>query len=103
MAPGSTPIPIAQEPSYDRAVTDSNERLPNESDGLLKKVRELGELEIEKRKEPISSNRFHELAEDVTRRSRAIMNAAAAEEATGNDTERSDESIDDVAARQPER
>jgi hypothetical protein len=78
-------------------MSDANEQLPQESDRLLRKVRELGELEMEKRTEEISSPRFHELARDVTRKSREIMYRAVEEERVGDLSESSDRSINDVA------
>ncbi|HEV7810553.1 MAG TPA: hypothetical protein VGO64_08135 [Candidatus Limnocylindrales bacterium] len=79
-------------------MSDPNHELPHESDRLLRKVRELGELEMEKRTEQISSPRFHELARDVTQKSREIMYRAVEEEQVGNESHSTDESIDDVAA-----
>lgn len=79
-------------------MNDPKDKLPPASDKLLRKVRELGATEIEKRKEPISSPRFHELAADVTKKSREIMFSAVDEEDIGNQTERSDLTIDRVDA-----
>ncbi len=74
--------------------------MPRESDRLLRKVRELGELEMEKRTEQISSPRFHELARDVTRKSREIMYRAVEEESVGDETHPTDDTINDVAEDQ---
>lgn len=78
----------------------ANERLPAESETLLKKVRELRETEQRKRAAPISSDEFHELAREVTRKSNEIMYRASLEEAVGDETDSSTESIDDVEERQ---
>src|SRR3954469_24800167 len=77
-------------------VTDPKERLADESDGFLQRLRELGELELAKRDEPISSPKFHRLAAEVSAKSREIAGQAARQEQTGNETERGEESIEDV-------
>jgi hypothetical protein len=84
-------------------MSDPNDQLPRESDRLLKKVRELGELEMEKRTEQISSPRFHELAKDVTRKSREIMYRAVEEERVGDESEPTDETMNDVAATEDQK
>ncbi len=77
-------------------MTDDHDELARDSDALLGKVADLRRLETAKRREPVSSPRFHELAEAVTAKAREIMYGAQAEELAGNRTERSSTSIDDV-------
>jgi hypothetical protein len=76
-------------------VTDDHDELARDSDSLLGKVADLRRLEIEKRRQPVSSPRFHQLAEAVTAKAREIMYGAEAEERDGNRTERSSTSIDE--------
>src|SRR3954453_24226362 len=77
-------------------VTDPKERLADESDGFLQRLRDLGELELAKRDEPISSPKFHRLAEEVSAKSREIPRKAAVQEQTGNETQRGDDSIEEI-------
>ena len=70
--------------------------LTQQSNRLLERIRGLRRLEEMKRTEPVSSPRFHQLAEDVTDESRRIMFDAANEESLGNDSSAGDESIDDI-------
>jgi len=70
--------------------------LGSESDLLLRRIADLRSLESEKRREPISSARFQELAEAVTAKAREIMYGARDEERSGNDAEPATTSIDDV-------
>jgi methyl-accepting chemotaxis protein len=74
-----------------------------ESDRLLEKVADLRRLEQVKRTEQISSDEFHQLAKDITRKSHEIMYAAKEEEEVGDRTSSSDDSIDDVAEEQRAR
>ncbi len=82
---------------------DRKDELPDESDRLLAKVADLRELERTKRGEPISSEAFHRLAREITRKSREIMFAAREQELTGDQSERDDRSIDDLAEEAPPR
>jgi Ni,Fe-hydrogenase I large subunit len=82
-------------------VSDPNEDVRHDSDELLDAVAALRRLEEEKRRSPISSPRFHELAEEVTAKARAIMYGAQDEERVGNRTKRTSVSIDDEAAGGP--
>lgn len=77
-------------------MTDDHDELARDSDSLLGKVADLRRLESEKRREPVSSRRFHELAEAVTAKAREIMYRAEVEELDGNQTDRSSTSIDDA-------
>ncbi|HEV7811236.1 MAG TPA: hypothetical protein VGO64_11590 [Candidatus Limnocylindrales bacterium] len=76
---------------------DRKDQLPDESDRLLAKVADLRELERTKRTEPISSEAFHRLAKEITKKSREIMFAAREQELSGEQSERDDRSIDDLA------
>lgn len=73
-------------------------RLSRDSDELLADLTEVRELEEQKRQEPISTERFHELAEDITGKSHEIFRKAYREEEDGNETETSEQSIADVDA-----
>jgi hypothetical protein len=69
----------------------------NDSDALLQAVRELHELEREKRGEQMSSPEFHEMAREITDRSRNVFRIAADEERAGDEIESPrDNTIDDV-------
>jgi hypothetical protein len=71
-------------------------KLAKSSDEFLSEVRELHELEDQKRKQPISTGRYHELAESVTEKSREIMYRARLQEDLGDDTDTGDASIQDI-------
>jgi len=77
--------------------------LTEQSNRLLERIRGLRHLEEMKRTEPVSSPRFHQLAEDVTDESRRIMFGAANEERLGNESSAGDESIDDIDERDEDR
>lgn len=79
-------------------MSDPNDEVRRDSDELLDRVAALRRLEQEKRRMPISSARFHELAEEVTAKARAIMYGAQDEGRHGNRTQRADITIDDVGA-----
>lgn len=78
--------------------SDEKRQLAKSSNQFLDDVRDLRELEEEKRTEPISTPRFHELAEKIIDKSRAIMNRAILQEDLGDDTETGELSIDDINA-----
>jgi hypothetical protein len=84
-------------------VPDRKDELPDDSDRLLEKVADLRELERTKRTEPISSEAFHRLASEITRKSREIMFAAREEEMAGDQSEPDDRSIDDLGKDQSAR
>jgi hypothetical protein len=58
-----------------------------DSDALLRAVRELHELEREKRGEEMSSPEFHEMAREITDKSRDVFRIAADEERAGDELE----------------
>ena len=64
-----------------------------DSDALLDAVRELHELEREKRAQQLSSPEFHAMARAITERSREVFRLAAEEERAGNEL---DETRDDT-------
>lgn len=59
-------------------------RVRTTSDALLDDVARLRELEQEKRRVDFSTPRFHELATEITDRSRDIFRRASEEEAEGD-------------------
>ena len=81
-------------------MADRKEQLTAVSDRLLDGLFELRRIEAKKRQQPISSPEFHALAEEVTKKSRELMSTASVQEAIGNETERSAESIEDIGDRQ---
>ena len=72
------------------------DELARSSNEMLEMVSELKDLERRKREQPISSPAFHELAEQVTDKTRDIMRSVIKQEDLGNQTERGSVSIDDV-------
>ncbi|MFL5774904.1 MAG: hypothetical protein ACJ76W_01390 [Chloroflexota bacterium] len=71
-------------------------RLGEDSERLLDSLDELRSLEQEKRRERISTDRFHQLAEEVTEVASDIFRDASREEIDGNRTDRSDRTIDET-------
>ena len=73
-----------------------------DSDELLGAVRELQQLEAEKRGQEISSPEFHATAREITQRARDIFRRAAEEEkhgaATGEPQDRTTEEVPPVGA-----
>jgi hypothetical protein len=63
-------------------------RLRRDSDELLAAVDEIKRLEREKRTEEMSSPRFHEMADEIERRARAVFRYAADELEAGEDLSR---------------
>jgi len=86
-------------PGEEEHVSDPKRRIAKTSEELMQDIEILRDLERQKRREPISTPRFHELAEDVTTKSREVMNTSLEEEALGDAAERGDETIDDLAGR----
>jgi hypothetical protein len=72
--------------------------LRKDSDALLQAVRELHDLELEKRREEISTPEFHDKAREITDRSRDVFRIAADEERAGDEIESpQDMTTDDVS------
>ncbi len=76
---------------------ETKETLTAESERMLEVIDELRGMEVEKRRQPISTPEFHRLAEDITATSRAVFRMAAEQEETGDETSRGEETIDDLA------
>jgi hypothetical protein len=58
-----------------------------DSDALLDAVRELHDLEVERRGEQMSTPEFHDKARQITERSREVFRIAAEEERAGNEVD----------------
>jgi hypothetical protein len=58
-----------------------------DSDALLEAVRELNDLEREKRMQQVSTPEFHAMARQITERSREVFRLAAEEERAGDEVE----------------
>jgi hypothetical protein len=70
-------------------------RLRRDSDELLAAIDEIKRLEREKRTEEMSSPRFHEMADEIEQRARAVFRYAADELEAGEDlSRRQGQSID---------
>jgi hypothetical protein len=70
-----------------------------DSDALLDAVREIHDLESEKRREQMSTPEFHDKAREITERSREVFRIAADEERAGDEVDSPQEkTIDDVDA-----
>ena len=89
----------------DRAIVGTGEatddhaarEVRRDSDALLDAVRELHDLEREKRRQKVSTPEFHDAARHITDRSRDIFRLAAEEERAGDETDRGDaKTINDV-------
>jgi hypothetical protein len=61
--------------------------LRKDSDALLQAARELHDLELEKRRQEISTPEFHDKAHEITVRSRDVFRIAADEERVGDEIE----------------
>jgi hypothetical protein len=74
------------------------DELNDDSQDLLKALERLKATESDKRQEPISSPRFHDLAEDIVQQSRDIFSRAYREDRLGDDIPTGDATLDDVEA-----
>jgi len=79
---------------------DEKRDLTNRSNKLLEALRHLRATEKQKRDEPISSPRFHELADDAEKTSRRIFSIARQQERLGDEAPRGDETINDIDCRE---
>jgi uncharacterized protein Yka (UPF0111/DUF47 family) len=77
-------------------VSDEKQELAKSSNELLEDLRALRRLEGQKREEAISSDQFHELADEVTSTSRKIMKTVLKQDELGESAERGEESIEDI-------
>jgi len=66
-------------------VSHPDDELATDAERLLGQVEDLHRLESQKRQEPISSPRFHELADAVVAKAREIMYRAHRTDRTGKD------------------
>ena len=73
--------------------------LADRSAELLDALRRLKETENRKRHEPISSESFHRLANEVDAISHEVFTIARDERSIGNRTTRSNETIEDLEER----
>jgi hypothetical protein len=73
--------------------------LARRSDDLLEALRRLKDAEERKRQEPISSDAFHRLANEVDALSHEVFAIAREQRDVGERTPASDATIDDVADR----
>jgi hypothetical protein len=70
--------------------------ITNVSNRLLAAIRRMRDTEQRKRREPISSPRFHELATEVERTSEEVFRLAHREERLGDEMPRGHTTIDDM-------
>lgn len=85
-------------------MTDQNKtKLAETSDELLEAVRRLKDTEQRKRQEPISSDSFHELANEVDAISHEVFSLARDQRTLGDETRHTDENLDEVDARRDHR
>jgi hypothetical protein len=73
--------------------------LSDESARILEAVEELRAMEKAKRKLPISTDSFHRLADEITRKSREVFRTASRQEDVGDDESTGDDTIDNVERR----
>jgi hypothetical protein len=77
-------------------MSESKRELAGRSNKLLDALRHLKETEERKRKVPISTPAFHELANDVNATSREIFRIARDQDVLGDTIPTGSETIDDV-------
>jgi hypothetical protein len=82
---------------------DEKRALTNRSNHLLEALRQLRTTEKRKRDEPISTPKFHQLADDVEEISRRIFSIARQEEQLGDEAPRGDVTINDIDRRDADR
>ena len=75
------------------------EELRQSSDTLLRAVDRLRALEAQKREVPISTPRFHELADDVTDEARKIFRVAQLEDRQGDEMPTQPATIENASRR----
>jgi hypothetical protein len=88
------------EPGDDRFASFKRE-VSEESRQLLAALEEIRETEAEKRRQPISSPRFHELADRVEEKAREVFRLSERQRRAGEAAPRSDTSIDDILRGDP--
>jgi hypothetical protein len=87
---------MTTERNQDNRPSDPKRELTGQSARILDAIDELRDIEVEKRKKPISTPEFHRLAEEVTHKSRDVFRIAVDEELTGDQAPRGEEAIDDL-------
>jgi hypothetical protein len=80
-------------------MSDAKRQLTDRSNRLLDALRDMREVEKRKRAEPISSPKFHALADEVDKASRDVFRLARDEERLGDEIPRGSDTIDDVDHR----
>jgi hypothetical protein len=80
-------------------MSDAKRQLTDRSNRLLDALRGMREVEKRKRAEPISSPKFHALADEVDKVSRDVFRLARDEERLGDEIPRGSDTIDDVDHR----
>jgi hypothetical protein len=83
--------------------SQADEELLETSDELLDELGELKQVEEQKRREPISTPRFHELADRAVELSRRIFDTAREQDQTGREIESGSPPIDELADRRERR
>jgi hypothetical protein len=91
---------MSSQPDDDSRPVDPKRELSGESARILEAIDDLREMEIEKRKRPISTPEFHRLAEAITRKSREVFRIAVHQERTGDEAPRGDQTIEDINAEE---
>lgn len=76
--------------------TGPKDELAETSDELLAELKHLRETEAQRRQEPISTDPFHELADEVTRSSERVYRMARHQESIGDEIPTGDVTIEDV-------
>jgi len=83
---------------------DPKRELTDRSAQILGAIDDLHQMETEKRSQPISTPRFHRMAEDITRKSREVFRIAIDQEEIGDQAQRGEQSIEDIDRRsRPDR
>jgi hypothetical protein len=80
----------------DHPTSDPKRELTDRSAQILGAIDDLRRMETEKRSQPISTPRFHRLAEDITRTSREVFRIAIDQEEIGDQAQRGEQSIEDI-------
>ena len=80
-----------------RTDADPAQEVLQTSDTLLEAIRELHELEREKRARQLSTPEFHAAASEITERSREVFRLAAVEDRAGDEIEsQQEETTEDI-------
>jgi hypothetical protein len=82
----------------DNADDERRHAVRHDSDELLDRLGELRDLEVEKRGKVFSTKPFHDLADEITEKSREVFRIAAHEELAGEAITLQGSTIDDEEA-----